>query len=71
MKKNPENEVIGLTLPLPCAVKADTASGLCGNPAWVGYAWRQGGGLWTVQPICQSCTQAMMRLYGVDQVRMG
>ena len=67
MSDRRQTEVIGLTLPLPCAVRADTASGLCGNPAWVAYAWRQTGGLWTLQPVCSTCAQAAARVYGVTR----
>ncbi len=75
MSDTRQTEVIGLTLPLPCAVRADTAEGICGRPAWVGYVWRQpfdyaqgkAGGLWTVQPICSECVQATANRFGVDQ----
>lgn len=77
MSDTRQTEVIRLGDPLPCGVvNPTTATGFCGQPAWVGYAWRMDspegmemwahlGGLWTVQPVCSQCAQAMAKVYGV------
>lgn len=62
-----ERIIIKLVDTLPCGMFADTASGFCGRPAWVAYAWQMEapadmpmwahlGGCWTVQPVCRQAT---------------
>ena len=68
MMNQSERIIIQLVDTLPCGQFADTASGFCGRPAWVAYAWQMSapedmpmwahlGGCWTVQPICAACAQ--------------
>lgn len=56
--------------PLPCSIRADTSTGMCGKPATAAYAWRQEPsgdwptpGLWTVQPVCAECAKAAAEVY--------
>lgn len=56
--------------PLPCAIRADNESGICGKDAYAAYAWRQEPqpplyvpGLWTTQPICRECAEQAAEQY--------
>lgn len=56
--------------PLPCAVHADTESGICGRDAYAAIAWQQKPshpwptpGLWTLQPICKECAERAAAQY--------
>ena len=57
---------IRLIDPLPCATMADTPTGICGRPAYAAHAWQQERidldwnppGLWTLQPVCETCAHA-------------
>lgn len=55
---------------LPCSIRADTPSGICGKPASVASARPQmptgpwpTPGLWTVQPICRECAEKAAEVY--------
>lgn len=55
---------------LPCSIRADTPTGICGKPAQNAYAYplAETGqwatpGLWKVQPMCRDCTSAAKRVY--------
>ena len=64
---------IRLIDPLPCATMADTPTGICGRPAYAAHAWQQERidldwnppGLWTLQPVCETCAHAAAELYQV------
>jgi hypothetical protein len=54
---------------LPCSIRADTPSGICGQPAACAYAslieddgspWFTPG-CWKFQPVCKACALAAMR----------
>ena len=70
---NIEYKVIALRedTPLPCALLRD--GGKCGRPATGAYAWpvslpgveQVTDGLWTIQPVCESCAVAAAKVYGV------
>lgn len=56
--------------PLPCSIRSDTPSGICGKDAYVAYAWVPAPsgmwatpGLWTVQPVCAECAAAAAKVY--------
>ena len=57
---------IQFDLPLPCSV-TKAGEQLCGEPATAGYIYRHGyDGGYDLQPICKTCVQALVKLYGVD-----
>jgi hypothetical protein len=53
---------IGFTPAVPCC----TIQGItmCGEPATAGILYPTNDGNYILQPFCQSCTQALLRVYG-------
>ena len=51
--------------PLPCCIIKGEE--LCGAPATVGHIFRHGyDGGYDLQPVCEACVKAVIKLYGVD-----
>lgn len=70
-----ERRTIRLVDPLPCSIR--TGDEMCGKPATVAHAWRlrvgaenvkyYTPGLWILQPVCEACSLAAAKVYGVTR----
>lgn len=62
-----ESEIISLSSPLPCAIRANTPTGICGKPAQHAHANRYRGtflpGTWLIMPVCRECALAAAKQY--------
>lgn len=68
----PETKIIRLhsNNALPCSIRADTPSGICGNDAYIAYAYPlediMTPGCWKIQPVCKTCAIAAAAKYDVE-----
>lgn len=63
-----DSDVIRLADSLPCGIRADTPSGVCGKPATVAHVNPLRSpvlpGHYVVLPVCQECAAAAAAVYG-------
>lgn len=63
----PDTKIVSLRNPLPCSIRAETPSGICGKDATLAYAYPLVDmftpGCWRLQPVCKSCAMAAAAVY--------